>query len=55
MNAHYSIVGGGIAGLTLANLLQKNKIPYQVYDKAPTINPKGHGFIIPQEGLVILS
>jgi 2-polyprenyl-6-methoxyphenol hydroxylase-like FAD-dependent oxidoreductase len=55
MNAHYSIVGGGIAGLTLANLLQKNKIPYQVYDKAPAINPKGHGFIIPQEGLVILS
>jgi 2-polyprenyl-6-methoxyphenol hydroxylase-like FAD-dependent oxidoreductase len=55
MNVQYSIVGGGIAGLTLANLLQKNKIPFQVYDKSPAINPKGHGFIIPQEGLVILS
>ncbi len=55
MNVQYSIVGGGIAGLTLANLLQKNKIPFQVYDKSPEINPKGHGFIIPQEGLVILS
>lgn len=55
MKVPFSIMGGGIAGLTLANLLQKNHIPFQVYDKSPEINPKGHGFIIPPEGLVILS
>lgn len=55
MNTNFSIIGGGVAGLTLANFFQKNKFPFQVYDKAPELNQKGHGFIIPQEGLVLLS
>lgn len=49
------IMGGGIAGLTMANLLQKSGIDFRVYEKAPLNNEKGHGFIIPNDGLKILS
>lgn len=35
------IVGGGIAGLTLATLLEKADIDFQVYERAAVVRPLG--------------
>ncbi|KAG0082837.1 hypothetical protein BGZ93_002185, partial [Podila epicladia] len=35
------IVGAGIGGLMLANLLQKGNIPYEVYERAKEVKPLG--------------
>ncbi|KAF9305689.1 hypothetical protein BG003_001246, partial [Podila horticola] len=35
------IVGAGIGGLMLANLLQKGKIPYDIYERAKEVKPLG--------------
>ncbi|KAF9897786.1 hypothetical protein BX616_004986, partial [Lobosporangium transversale] len=35
------IVGAGIAGLTLAILLEKAGVPYQIYDRMTEIKPLG--------------
>ncbi|KAF9317215.1 hypothetical protein BG003_001080, partial [Podila horticola] len=35
------IVGAGIGGLMLANLLQKGNIPYDIYDRANEMKPLG--------------
>ncbi len=50
-----SIIGGGIAGLAFANLLHKNGIEFNLYERRNKNESKGHGFIIPSEGLEILS
>ena len=37
------IIGGGIAGLTVANFLEFHKIPYKIYESSIDYNPKGLG------------
>ena len=49
-----SILGGGIAGLTVANILQKEDMKFALYERSSLQSNKGHGFIIPSEGLEIL-
>lgn len=50
-----AIIGGGVAGLAFANLLEKKGIDYNLYERQPNLKKRGHGFIIPEEGLEILS
>ncbi|KAF9330967.1 hypothetical protein BG006_006134 [Podila minutissima] len=40
------ISGAGIGGLTLAILLQKGGIPYEVYERAKVIKPLGSAFVM---------
>lgn len=49
------IIGGGVAGLSIANFLQKNNIAFNLYEKRNKNESKGHGFIITDEGLKKLS
>ncbi|MEC4048733.1 FAD-dependent monooxygenase [Flavobacterium sp. SUN046] len=49
-----SIIGGGIAGLTVANILHKEDMKFALYERSSLQSNKGHGFIIPSEGLEIL-
>lgn len=49
-----SIIGGGIAGLTIANIFHKENIAFQLYERSSIQSNKGHGFIIPLEGFEIL-
>ncbi|NML57165.1 FAD-dependent monooxygenase [Chryseobacterium cheonjiense] len=41
-----SIVGAGIGGLTLANILKKNGLDFTVYESAPEIKPVGSGIMM---------
>ena len=50
-----SIIGGGVAGLSIAILLHQNDILFDLYERRNKNGSKGHGFIIPSEGLKILS
>ena len=50
-----SIIGGGVAGLSFANLLHQNEIHFDLYERRNKNGSKGHGFIIPSEGLEMLS
>lgn len=36
------IVGAGIGGLMLANLLQKGNIPFLIFERAKTVKPLGN-------------
>ncbi|KAG0330800.1 hypothetical protein BG004_001982, partial [Podila humilis] len=45
-NLKVLIVGGGIAGLTLAALLEKANIDYQVFERAATVRPLGSALAI---------
>lgn len=36
------IVGAGIGGLMLANLLQKGNIPYLIFERAKIVKPLGN-------------
>ena len=49
------IIGGGVAGLSLANFLHKKGINFNLYEKRNEKESKGHGFIITAEGLEKLS
>ena len=49
-----SIIGGGIAGLTVANIFHKKNITFKLYERNSIQSNKGHGFIIPFEGFEIL-
>ncbi len=49
------IIGGGVAGLSLANFLQKKGVGFNLYEKRNQKSSKGHGFIITDEGLEKLS
>jgi 2-polyprenyl-6-methoxyphenol hydroxylase-like FAD-dependent oxidoreductase len=35
------IVGAGIGGLFLATLLERARIPYAIFERAPTVRPLG--------------
>ena len=40
-NPNVMIVGAGLAGLLLAILLDKAGIPYEIYERAPSVKPLG--------------
>lgn len=46
-----AIVGAGIAGLTLANLLERIGCAVEVYEAAATLQPVGAGFTLQPNGL----
>jgi 2-polyprenyl-6-methoxyphenol hydroxylase-like FAD-dependent oxidoreductase len=49
------IVGGGIAGLTLALALEKLDVDYQLFEKAETLNEVGAGIWLAPNALQVLS
>ena len=53
MDRHVSIVGGGIAGLTLACHLQKTGIPYAVFEQAPNFKTVGAGIILANNAMQV--
>ncbi|GEN75450.1 FAD-dependent oxidoreductase [Chryseobacterium hagamense] len=50
-----AIIGAGVSGLSMANYLEKNKIDYHLYERRTPNDLKGHGFILPKEGIEFLS
>lgn len=49
----YSIIGGGICGLTTALAFEKLGIEYQLYEKAPKLIPIGSGILLPPNSLQV--
>ncbi|MFC6266802.1 FAD-dependent monooxygenase [Frigoriflavimonas asaccharolytica] len=50
-----AIIGAGVSGLSMANYLEKNNIEYHLYERRTKDDLKGHGFILPKEGIECLS
>ncbi|WP_426274765.1 FAD-dependent oxidoreductase [Chryseobacterium sp. S-02] len=50
-----AIIGAGVSGLSMANYLEKNNIDYHIYERRTPNDLKGHGFILPKEGIEHLS
>jgi len=50
-----AIIGAGVSGLSMANYLEKNNINYHLYERRTPNDLKGHGFILPKEGIEFLS
>lgn len=50
-----AIIGAGVSGLSMANYLEKNNINYHLYERRTPDDLKGHGFILPKEGIEFLS
>ncbi|MCJ8152986.1 FAD-dependent monooxygenase [Chryseobacterium sp. SSA4.19] len=50
-----AIIGAGVSGLSMANYLEKNNIDYHLYERRTQNDLKGHGFILPKEGIELLS
>lgn len=50
---HTTLIGGGIAGLTLANALQQAGLPFNLYEAAPAFKPLGAGIILPPNALFV--
>lgn len=55
MSTRFSIIGGGVAGLALANLFQQKGLSFHLYDKEPAPPTRGHGFLLQSEGVSWLS
>ncbi|MFL2571745.1 MAG: DsbA family protein [Parvicellaceae bacterium] len=49
-----TIIGGGIAGLTLGNLLEKKQLEYQVFEKRNEEIKREEGIMISEKGIQIL-
>jgi len=49
----YSIIGGGICGLTTALAFEKLGIEYQLYEKAKELIPVGAGILLPPNALQV--
>ncbi|PIF43966.1 2-polyprenyl-6-methoxyphenol hydroxylase-like FAD-dependent oxidoreductase [Chryseobacterium sp. 52] len=50
-----AIIGAGVSGLSMANYLEKNNFDYHIYERRTEDDVKGHGFILPKEGIEYLS
>jgi 2-polyprenyl-6-methoxyphenol hydroxylase-like FAD-dependent oxidoreductase len=50
-----AIIGAGVSGLSMANYLKNNNIDYHIYERRTPNDLKGHGFILPKEGIEHLS
>ena len=51
---HIAIIGGGISGLALGNILKKNNIPCVIFERYPDISEHGAGISISPNGLTVL-
>ena len=51
---HVAVIGAGIAGLTLGNILKVNNIPCVVFEKSNNIKEQGAGISISSNGLRVL-
>ena len=49
----YSIIGGGISGLTTALAFEKLGITYQLFEKAEELVPIGSGILLPPNALQV--
>ncbi|KAF9424440.1 hypothetical protein BGZ76_003524 [Entomortierella beljakovae] len=49
------IVGAGIGGLTLAAILEKAKIPYEIFEKAAILKPLGSAMTLGAPVMPMLS
>ena len=52
---HVAVIGAGIAGLTLGNILQANNIPCVVFEKSNNVKEQGAGISISSNGLRVLN
>jgi len=43
---HISIIGAGIGGLTLGNILKQQNLDFTIYESAPEIKPVGAGIMM---------
>ncbi|MBV8326001.1 FAD-dependent monooxygenase [Chryseobacterium sp.] len=50
-----AVVGAGISGLSMANYLEKHNFDYHIYERRKKEDLAGHGFLLPQEGIELLS
>lgn len=50
-----AIIGAGISGLSMASYLEKNNLDYHLFERREKNDLKGHGFILPKEGIECLS
>ncbi|RZO27916.1 MAG: hypothetical protein EVA93_02180 [SAR86 cluster bacterium] len=51
---HVAVIGAGIAGLTLGNILRINNIPCVVFEKSNNVKEQGAGISISYNGLKVL-
>ena len=51
---YISIIGAGIGGLALGNILKKNDIPCVIFEKSEKISEYGAGISISPNGLKVL-
>ena len=51
---HIAIIGAGISGLALGNILKKNNIPCVIFERYPDISEHGAGISISPNGLTVL-
>ena len=51
---HVAVIGAGIAGLTLGNILKVNNIPCVIFEKSNNIKEQGAGISISSNGLRVL-
>ena len=51
---HIAIIGAGISGLALGNILKKNNIPCVIFERYSDINEHGAGISISPNGLTVL-
>ncbi len=51
---HVAVIGAGIAGLTLGNILRINNIPCVVFEKSNNVREQGAGISISYNGLRVL-
>ncbi len=52
---HIAIIGAGIAGLTLGNILKTNNIPCIIFEKSNNVREQGAGISISSNGLKVLN
>ena len=51
---HIAIIGGGIAGLALGIMLNRNNIPNIIFEKSANVSEYGAGISISPNGMKVL-
>lgn len=49
-----AIIGGGISGLTVANTLYQNNIPFELFEKNSNSHPQGSGILLGPSAIKVL-
>lgn len=55
MNHPLAIIGAGIGGLTLAVALQRRKLPFIIYERAPELREIGAGLLLTSNATAVLN